>query len=303
MAVIKNVAIAGASGDLGTPVLNALIESNSFNVTVLTRHTSKAQFPPTVRVIPVNYESIPELTTALKGQDAVISTLTTDAMEVQFALIDAAVAACVKRFIPSEFSADIGNPKAATLPVYQSKIAVSKVLEQKAQENPDFTYTLVRHGPFLDWSLAAGFLFNFKSDTPALYDGGDRHFSTTTLATVGRAVVGTLKHPDETKNRPVYVHDLVTTQRKVYSIVQKLAPERKWTPVNVSTAEMQAKSQLEWDKGKTDMLAIMGFLIRAVFAEGYGGEFKDVDNELLGIEIKTDAELEELVKSVIGSSL
>ncbi|KAF7587214.1 hypothetical protein BBP40_007551 [Aspergillus hancockii] len=303
MSTIKNVAIAGASGDLGAPVLNALISSNSFNITVLTRHTSKAQFPASVRVIPVNYESIPELTTALTGQDAVISTLTTEAGDLQHGLIDAAVAAGVKRFLPSEFSADVGNPKAATLPVYRSKIAIHKALEEKAKVNPDFTYTLVRHGPFLDWALAAGFFFNPKLDAPPFYDGGDRPFSTTTLATIGKAVVGILEHVDETKNRAVYVHDLVTTQRKIYSIVQKLAPERKWNPVNVSTAELAAKSQEEWSKGNMDFGAVLGFLCRAVFAEGYGGEFKSVDNELLGLGFKTEAELEEVIKAVLGPSL
>ncbi|KAE8358922.1 hypothetical protein BDV27DRAFT_136908 [Aspergillus caelatus] len=303
MTVIRNVAIAGASGDLGTPVLNALIESNKFNITVLTRHSSNAQFPSTVRVIPVDYNSTQELTTALKGQDAIISTLTTAAMDVQHTLIDAAIAAGIKRFIPSEFSADVGNPKSSTLPVYQSKIAVNKALEAKAAENPTFTYTLIRHGPFLDWGLNAGFFFDWRSETPAFYDGGDRPFSTTTLATIAKAVVGVLLHFDATKNRPVYVHDLLTTQRQIYTIVQRLAPERKWNPVDVSTAELEVKAREEWAKGNTDLRAIVGLVCRAVFAEGYGGEFKNVDNELLGLGFKTEADLEEVVKTVLGDSL
>ncbi|KAE8379007.1 hypothetical protein BDV26DRAFT_260416 [Aspergillus bertholletiae] len=302
MSLIRNVTISGASGDLGTPVLNALIESNDFNITVLTRHSSKAQFPATVRVIPVDYSSVSELTTALAGQDAVISTITTAAIESQSTLIDAALAAGVKRFIPSEFSADVGNPKAATLPVYESKIAVHQILQAKAAENPAFTYTLIRHGPFLDWALAAGFFFDFRSDTPAFYDGGDRPFSTTTLATIGKAVVAVLKHFDETKNRPVYLHDLVTTQRQIYAIVQKLAPERKWSPVDVSTAELEVKGRQGWT-GVPDLQSVVGLLCRAVFAEGYGGEFKDVDNELLGLGFKTEAELEAVVKTVLGDSL
>ncbi|KNG80512.1 oxidoreductase CipA-like protein [Aspergillus nomiae NRRL 13137] len=303
MSVIRNVAIAGASGDLGTPVLNALIESKKFNITVLTRHSSKAQFPATVRVIPVDYNSLPELTTALSGQDAIISTLTTAAMDVQHTLIDAAISAGVKRFIPSEFSSDVGNPNASTLPVYQSKIAVHKALQAQAAENPTFTYTLIRHGPFLDWGLAAGFFFDFRTETPPFYDGGDRPFSTTTLGTIAQAVIGVLTHSDETKNRPVYVHDLVTTQRQIYTIVQKLAPGRKWNPVDVSTAELEAKAREEWAKGNTDLRSIVGLLCRAVFAEGYGGEFKEVDNELLGLGLKTEAGLEEVVKAVLGDLL
>ncbi|OGM48660.1 oxidoreductase CipA-like protein [Aspergillus bombycis] len=276
MSAIRSVAIAGASGDLGTPVLNALIESNKFNITVLTRHSSKARFPDTVRVIPVDYNSIPELTAALNGQDAIH---------------------------PLRIQRRCGQSQGSTLPIYQSKIAVHKALQAKAAENPAFTYTLVRHGPFLDWGLRAGFFVDFRTDIPPFYDGGDRPFSTTTLATIAKAVVGVLTHFDETKNRPVYVHDLVTTQRQVYTIIQKLAPERKWNPVDVSTAELEAKAREEWAKGNTDLPSIVGLLCRAVFAEGYGGEFKKVDNELLGLGFKTEADLEEVVKAVLGDSL
>ncbi|KFY26669.1 hypothetical protein V493_03940 [Pseudogymnoascus sp. VKM F-4281 (FW-2241)] len=299
---IRNVAIAGASGALGTLILQALIESKIFNVAVLTRHSSDAQFPESVRVIRVDYASIPELTKALTGQDAVVSAVTTAAMDTQVALIEASIAAGVKRLIPSEFSSNIGNPKSATLPVYQSKIEVHQLLKRLASDHPLFTYTLMRNGPFLDWCLALGFFVDFKSKTTPYYDGGDRPFSTTTLATIGKAVVGVLQHRDETRNRVVFVHDLITTQRKLVAIAEKLAPGRTWTPVDVSTADMVAASEENYAKGLNDLGSSMGFLISAVFAEGYGGEFEEVDNQLLGIPLKSDAELEELVGAALAKS-
>ncbi|OBT68696.1 hypothetical protein VE03_01820 [Pseudogymnoascus sp. 23342-1-I1] len=301
---IRNIAIAGASGNLGVPILHALIESNIFNVTVLTRHSSNAQFPPSVRVIRVDYTSIPDLTAALTGQDAVVSALTTAAVETQVPLIEAAIAAGVQRFIPSEYSASIDNPKSATLPVYQPFIKVHQLLKRVSGEHPLFTYTLIRNGPFLDWCLEKGFFVDFKSETTTpFYDGGDRPFSTTTLATVARAVVGVLQHVDETRNRVVFVHDRVTTQREILGIAEKLTPGRKWTPVDVSSADLEAVSQQKFAEGKMDLGALMGFLIRAVFAEGYGGEFVEVDNELLGIPLKTEAELEELVGAALAAVL
>ncbi|KFY64888.1 hypothetical protein V496_02963 [Pseudogymnoascus sp. VKM F-4515 (FW-2607)] len=300
---IRNVAIAGASGNLGAPILQALIESNIFNVTVLTRHSSDAQFPPSVRVIRVDYTSISDLTNALAGQDAVVSALTSAAVETQAPLIEAAIAAGVHRFIPAEFSANIDNPKNSKMPVYQPNIKVHQLLKRVSGEQPLFTYTLIRNGPFLDWCLAKGFFVDFKAETTPFYDGGDRPFSTTTLATIALAVVGVLQHPDETRNRAVFVHDRVTTQREILGIAEKLKPERKWATVDVSTADMEAASQEKFAEGKVDLGALMGFLIRAVFAEGYGGEFEEVDNELLGIPLKTDAELEELVGAALATVL
>lgn len=288
---------------MGAPILHALIESNIFNVTVLTRHSSSAQFPDSVRVIRVDYTSIPDLTEALNSQDAVVSVLTSDAMETQVPLIKASISAGVKRFIPSEFSSNIGNPKSATLPVYQSKIKVHQLLKSLSSDHPLFTYTLIRNGPFLDWCLKIGFFVDFKAETTPYYDGGDRPFSTTTLATIGKAVVGVLQHLDETRNRVVCVHDLVTTQREILAIAEKLALGRTWTPVDVSTADMEIAAQGKYEKGMVDLGASMGFLIRAVFGDGYGGEFEEVDNHLLGILLKTDAELEELVGAALATSL
>lgn len=230
-----------------------------------------------------------------------VSALASAAVETQAPLIEAAIAAGVHRFIPAEFSANIDNPKNSTMPVYQPNIKVHQLLKRVSGEHPLFTYTLIRNGPFLDWCLTKGFFVDFKAETTPFYDGGDRPFSTTTLATIARAVVGVLQHPDETRNRVVFVHDRVTTQREILGIAEKLKPERKWAPVDVSTADMEAASQGKFAEGKMDLGALMGFLIRAVFAEGYGGEFEEVDNELLGIPLKTDAELEELVGAALAT--
>jgi hypothetical protein len=221
-------------------------------------------------------------------------------METQIPLIEAAVKAGVKRFLPSEFSANIGNAKAASLPVYHSKLAIHEVIEQKARDHPNFTYTLIRNGAFLDWSMAYGFFFNLDGGSTPFYDGGNRPFSTTTLATIGRVVVGVLRHAENTQNRAVFVHDLVTTQRKMLAIAQKVMPDRTWNPSDVSTADMETMAREKYANGMNDMASSMGFFCRSVFGEGYGGEFQQVDNELFGITLKTDADLEELIRGVLS---
>ncbi|KAJ4369254.1 hypothetical protein N0V83_006339 [Neocucurbitaria cava] len=295
--------MATASGTLGTPILRALINSKAFNVTVLSRQSSDATFPDSVKVIHVDYTSLPDLTNALKDQDAVVSTLAGTATETQRPLIEASIAAGVKRFIPSEFSCDIDNPKAATLPVYQRIIAIHKALQAQAQAHPEFTYTSIRNGVLLDWGLARGLVLAFDSETPTLYDGGDRPFSVSNMASVGEAVVGVLRHLDETRNRAVYVHDLVITQNKVLSMAQKLAPEKKWNPVVVNSADLEAKSRDAFAKGVINMHSGMGFLVRAVFGESYGGEFQHTDNEVIGTGFKTDADLEGLVEAALNHTL
>jgi uncharacterized protein YbjT (DUF2867 family) len=143
---IRTVVLAGATSNLSPAILSQLLAAN-FTVTVLTRHnsTSTPTFPPTVTVHPVDYDSIDSPTTALKGQDAVISTLGSLAISVQTRLIDAALASGVRRFIPSEFGCDTRNALTRKLPIYADKITIQTYLAQKAHEYRDeaggFSYT------------------------------------------------------------------------------------------------------------------------------------------------------------------
>jgi len=297
MVVIKNVAVVGASGNVGVPILKALIESGKFNLTVLSRTGSKATFPSSVKVVRVDYSSVGSLTAALKGQDAVVSTVGTEGLLGQSVLFDAAIAAGVKRFLPSEFGSDLSNPKTASLPVFGYKIATRKYIEDKVKAGADITYTYLETAPFLDWGIEVGFLLDWKDGKPRIYDGGDRPFSVTSLASVGLATVGVLIHYDETKNRTVRVHDIAITQNRLLEIAKKVAPEKKWAPIPTDTAQMYEAANAALAKG--DLSVMYEYILVGVIAEGYGGLFENVENELLGVPGKTEADIETIFKKVL----
>ena len=69
MTTIKTVALAGASGSIGSAVLKALLDAN-FTVTALTRPGSTHSFPSSVKVAEVSYDNAESLTASLKGIDA-----------------------------------------------------------------------------------------------------------------------------------------------------------------------------------------------------------------------------------------
>lgn len=269
-------------------------------MTVLVRSTSKATFLSSVKTITVDYNDVASLTSALRGQDAVVSTVGTSGLQGQTLVIDAAVAAGVKRFLPSEFGSDLDNPKTKQLPVFGYKVNVQKYIEEKAAANLDFTYSLVRNGAFLDWGLQKNFLLDLKSGKPRIFDGGDRLFSVTTLASVGQAVVGVLKHPDETKNRVVYVQDMVTSQNKLLAIAKKLAPEKQWDPIPTSLTAIEKASNETLAKGEFTPAVLVEYLFVSIMGEGYGGIMEKTDNELLGIRgDKTDADIEAIMKPLL----
>ncbi|PVH79992.1 NAD(P)-binding protein [Cadophora sp. DSE1049] len=299
MSSIKNVVLAGASGNLGPAILHALLDCGKFNVTVLTRKESKATFPSAAKVVKVDYSSLESLTSAFQGQDAVISTLSALVLSDQTRMIDAAIATGVQRFLPSEFGSDLENPKARALPVYAGKVEIQNYLVEKAKSNPQFSYTIVRNGFLLDWGLQVGFIINTKDFKPTIYGSGDQEFSSTSLAAVGQAVVGVLSNTAETANRVVYVEEIALTQNKLLAMAKKLTPGKTWEPVRGDLDAMKAASDERLKQGLFDDETFFPYIFIAGFGEGYGGKLQKVDNELLGVKRLSEEDVEGILKTVI----
>ncbi|KAH6874784.1 hypothetical protein B0T10DRAFT_498554 [Thelonectria olida] len=298
MSAVKNVVIAGASGALGSHVFSKFVDSGKFNIRVLKRAGSESKFPEGTDVVEVDYNSLKSLTAALKGQDLVISTLTTLAIDAQVTFINAAVAAGVSRFIPSEFGSNLDVPSVRALPVFSQKVKIQEILIEKSKSTP-LTYTFVYNSAFLDWGLEHNFILNWAESKPIIIDGGDNEFSTTTLSTVADALVGVASHPEETKNRVVYIHDLVITQNKLLELAKKVAPERPWAPIPVALDDLTAKADERLAKGLFDMETFGPYLFRAIFDPRSQPKFEKTDNELLGLKGKTEEDIIELLKPLL----
>ena len=283
-------------------MLKAILDSKKFNVTVLVRSASKASFPSSVKVVEVDFTSVSSLTNTLKGQDALVSTVGSSGLQGQTLLIDASVAAGVSRFIPSEFGSDLDNSKTKALPVFGHKIAVNKYAEEKARENPNFSYTNIRTGAFLDWGLKKSFLLDWASGKPRIYDNGERLLSTTTLASVGQAVVGVLLHPEETKNRAVRVHDMSISQNRLLAVAKKVAPNKTLEPYYESTTEIFKAANEKIAKGDHSLPVLFEHIICSLFGEGYDAlHASEDDNKLLGVAgDKTDADIEAIMKPLLA---
>jgi uncharacterized protein YbjT (DUF2867 family) len=289
---ITKVALAGASGSLGRPVLEHLLTGN-FTVTVLTREDSTSNFPNGVKVVKVDYASEENLTAALQGQDALISTLATEVISSQDILIKAAIAARVYRIIPSEFGSDTFLEANKKLPVYFQKLAIQKLLEDGVKDtNGEVTYTFVLNSIFLDWAIDYGFLIDAKNKKLVLYDGGETPYSTTPLHAVAKGVVGVLKNPDKTDNRAIRIHGAVLTQKRLLELGKKALGEEGWTVTESSTEDGMKEG---FEIFKQEPGNVMGWALKmlqsAIFSSKHTPEFAEVDNELLGVPDVDDAEI------------
>lgn len=112
----KTVLVAGATGNLGGKVTNALGNKGA-EVRAVVRagsnpETVKALRATGVTIITVDMANVQELTNACAGVDCVVSALSgfrDVVIDTQKRLLDAAVGAKVPRFIPSDYSVDFTN--------------------------------------------------------------------------------------------------------------------------------------------------------------------------------------------------
>ena len=286
-----------ATGNLGPTIAEALADAG-FEVTALSR-SSAHKLDSRVKVQVVDYTSRDSLVSALSGQDAIVNTLNVGATprDTHLALIEAAQAAGIQRFIPSEFGSDTSNPNSAALPVFGDKIAALDSLKEATAKNSAFTWTAVATGPFLDWGLEHQFFVSLKSSSTAIYNGGDIRFSSTTLAGIARAVVGVLQHPEETKNRHVRISEADVTQHEVLRLSGR-AGQIKEEPVSLEELEGGAYAAVKATPPDFGAFAV-GLIRRGIFDPAFGAHFKELDNELLGNRKLSESELESLVKQYV----
>jgi len=292
----KNVAVLGGGGNLGPAIVEALLDAK-FNVTVLTRHESDKTFPSGARVQKIDYSSAQSLAEGFKNQDAVVSVVAGPAIPLQSSIIDAAVKAGVKRFIPSEFGINTRSlvEGSGIRKILDGKIKSVDHLEAVAAANPNFTWTGLATSMFFDWGLKVGSLgFNTADKTAVIVDSGNEPFTGTNLPAIGLAVASVLQHLPETANKYLNISSFTTTQNEILSIFEQETGS-KWTVTKVKSEDILKEGNEKLAKG--DFSSFINFLRVLLLADGKGqARTTPQANDLLGLP-KED--LKETIKAAL----
>lgn len=152
MSSFHKIALFGAGGtNIGFHIAQTLSSDPAFTVTILARESSQSTYPENAQIIRIS-DSLPhsELVAALRGQDVVVSAVGHDAKKTEYRLVEAALEAGVKRFLPTEYGLDNSDPKNAALTsVFGEKYEFQQFLRSKEKEG--LTWTAVATGMWLDW--------------------------------------------------------------------------------------------------------------------------------------------------------
>lgn len=264
---IRTVLVIGASGTLGRQATKHLL-ANGFQVSGLIRDSSKAELPNEVKVFRTDY-SEKSLEEAFKGQDAAVSTISGDGLGIQKAIVDAAVAAGVKFFLPSEYGIDTSNPDAPKLiPFLKSKVEALDYLKSKQDQ---ISWAALITGSLFDWSLNIPSFggINVPARTATVYDSGDVPYEASTCEQVGKAIAAALKRPDIIKNQYVYVNSFTVTQNQVVQALEKATGD-KFAVSHDSVENLRAGGHKQLQEGN-----FLGTL--ALIASTFYGKFGVAD--------------------------
>ncbi|KAM0257006.1 hypothetical protein ACHAQJ_004599 [Trichoderma viride] len=294
----RNVAIVGAGGNIGKIIFDALVADGSFNITVLSRIDSSAVFPSGVSVYKSDFSDA-DLRFAFKGQDVVISTLGATGFGEQKKLVDAAVGAGVKRFLPSEFSSNSQDTAVLQLlPLFGQKSELIEYL--KAKQSTGLSWTGVASSLLFDWGLSNGFLeYDLTNKTATIWDDGDRKFTLTNEKDLGVAVTSILKKPEETANKYLFISSVETTQNEILAALEE-ATCAKWV-TNNTTTKAQIDTTLQ-KLGAGDFSGAFALVRATVFSTTPGlksnyAKDQTLSNDLLGLK---PTNVTETVKRIVG---
>ncbi|KAF4974895.1 hypothetical protein FZEAL_8261 [Fusarium zealandicum] len=287
MSPINKVALVG-KGMLGSAVLGQLLKAG-FDVTILSR--SNKEDPTGAAVAQVDYSSIDSLTAALRGQDAVVSTVGSEGIASQKLIIDAAIIAGVRRFIPSNFGSVVTDPKAKDILLFQGMVQIADYLKEKASAG-EIEYTLIAPGAFTEFCFGGPMFIDPQSRTAQFHGNGQVPVSSTSLGGIGKAVAGALLKADETKNRLLHIHQTVLTQAKMLQLAKKIQPEgAEWTQTTVDPLEALEAATKQFQENPADFGSVMGLIRSVVLSGKYYSGYTELDNDLVGLEMFSDEDL------------
>ncbi|KAK3485375.1 uncharacterized protein B0T23DRAFT_46476 [Neurospora hispaniola] len=286
---INTVAVLGGTGNIGTHIVRGLLVGG-FTVTILTRANSSSPRPTfdpyPVRFLEVDYSSPSSLASAFQGQDAVVSTIATGAVQEQKKVIDAAIEAGVKRFVPSEFGVHTrkeGVEKTRLGGLLEGKRAVVDYLIGK---EGDISWTGLSTGLFFDSALSKGLAgVNVENGTATIVDSGNELWPASLRSHVGRTVSEILRHPDLTKNQYLATASFNVSQNQLVKLVEELTG-KKLEVTHVSSKDLFQQGEEKLKKG--DYSAFVEFLQVHFLADGAGNKLAEQESANEKLRLQTE---------------
>lgn len=297
---VRNIAIVGAGGSVGSYLTRALLQTSQHVVTALSRKDSKNTLPAGVIVKHVDYDEPATLVEALQGQDVLIITMNVMAPpDTQRKLIDAAAQAEVGWVLPNEWGTDPTQTSliAEAFP-HNTYAATREYIDQVGKSS----WIGMICSFWYEFSLAGSphrYGFDFKERSVTFFDDGTTKINSSTWDQCGRAVAALLSLkvlPDDEadkspslsqfRNSFVYLSSFNVSQKDMFASVLRVtgAAESDWTVKYQNSKERYDEGVAMFKAGNRQGFAQLMYT-RAFYPTGEGN-FENrglLHNDLLGL--------------------
>ncbi|KAF2848613.1 NAD(P)-binding protein [Plenodomus tracheiphilus IPT5] len=315
---IQNVTLIGGSGSIGSHILTHLLTNPNQKITVLTRSTSTATFPPSPNLLikKVDYTNEQDLISALQGTHFLIITLSARAPPTLHpTIVRAAGKAKIPYIMPNHYGFGLGA-RAGGL-ANEPTLAAFKTYIADVEREEEMSYVVLVCSFWYEFSLGMGeewFGFDIPGRRVVFYDEGVQRVCTTTWERCGRAVAGLLGLPVERegqrgevgyvlsdfKNKGVYVKSFLVSQREMLDSLHRVlgTADADWQIEYQGSGERHAQGLEEWGRGEAKGFA-KAMYARVFFESGEGdyatgGEMHD---GVLGLPSE---DLDEATRRAVG---
>lgn len=188
-------------------------------------------------------------------------------------MADAAVAAGVQWFIPSEFGDDTTNPRAVeVLPLFQKKV---KIIDHwRSREKDVLSWTSLHTGFFFDFGFTFDLLgFDLRQKIAAIWDNGNNRSS----MSIAQAIIQVFTDPmsrEEAKNQYIRIATVRTTQNEIFQALKRVGGTT-FQVTRIETAKGKRLGDQRLASGDEDL---PGFFLLLKYVALGKNEFLDWEN-------------------------
>ncbi|UKZ95882.1 uncharacterized protein TrAFT101_010694 [Trichoderma asperellum] len=314
---IKKIVWYGQGARLGSRVLLRIAALKKYDITFIGRKepSEYKNVPEGIPIVQIDLKDHKSLVNALTGADAVVVFTQFnpggDLDIVQIALINAAIEAGVKLFVPSEWAPDTAGGNGATIarigpntlppnPAVATKRAVHNYLMARSAAN-QIDFVSLHVGNLLI-NLSAFASLDMNKRTASLGDDGHGLISVSSIDTLTRGLDSLLTKYPKLKNDFFYICDGETNLQRIVKTFQEASETKEpWKITSFSIAERKRQADENMRNGiftNREFAAVLTF----PFTGGLT-VWQNPDNESLGLEPPSDEKAQKVVDDFVQNSI
>ncbi|KAM0481976.1 hypothetical protein ACHAPX_003310 [Trichoderma viride] len=315
--IIKKIVWYGQGPRLGSRVLQRVAALKKYDITFIGRKepSEYKNVPEGIPIVQIDLKDHKSLVKTLTGADAVVVFAHFNPGGeldiVQIALINAAIEAGVKLFVPSEWAPDTAGGNGATVarigpntlppnPAVAAKRVVHNYLLCRSAAN-QIDFVSLHLGNLLI-NLSAFASLDINKRTASLGDGGHGLISVSSIDTLVKGLDSLLTQYPKFKNDFFYICDGETSlQRLVKTFEEASDTKEPWEVTSFSIAERKQKADENMRNGiftNKEFAAVLTF----PFTGGLT-VWQNPDNERLGLEPPSDGKAQKVVDAFVQTSI